>query len=274
MRFAFTCFAALLLAGCANSPLGGLGGSNTVARPKTIVVNDFVFDDGVTAIDRGYTARLERKIGGFPTFERKPRTLERVNEEIVASVIVTLRAAGLEAQPGGEDSVSLSDGAVMVGGTLHSTEPSPSDKKSRPITDQTGFGTGRANVVADVKILSGGKRQLTAFSAEAAGGRTPALNAKLAASQNAAIATALVEQKSAPEKLSPDVEAQARRLGRAVGDKVLAYAREQGWLEAGVATAAAESEQPAKLQAAKPEKKTAKKPAAPDGPGAGEKPED
>ncbi len=271
MRFAFACFAALLLTGCANSSLGGLGGSTTVARPKTIVVTDFVFADGVTAIDRAYTTRLERKIGGFPTFERKPRTLERVNEEIVASIVATLRGAGLDAQPGGADGVALSDGAVLVGGTLRGTEPAPSDKKPKPISEQIGFGTGRSNVVADVKILSGGKRQLTAFTAEASAGRGPAVNAKLATGQDAAIAAALADQRAAPEKLSSEVEAQARRLGRAIGDKVLGFAREQGWLDASVAAvepAATEPEKPVKPPAAKPEKKTAKKPAAPEAPDA------
>jgi len=273
MRYAFTCFAALLLAGCANSSFGGLGGSDKVARPKTVIVTDFAFDNSVTAIDRNYTARLERKIGGFPTFERKPRTIERINEEIVASAVATLRGAGLDAQPGGEDSVALSDGAVTVGGTLRGTEPAPSDKKPKPINDLIGFGTGRPNVVADVKVLSGGKRQLTAFTVEAPGGRSPAANAKLAASQNAAIATALAEQKAAPERLSPDVEAHARRLGRAVGDKVLAYAREQGWLEATVAAAADEPQKPAKLPVAKPDKGTANRPATQDAPDAADKPE-
>ena len=38
------------------------------------------FTDGVTAIDRAYTARLERKIGGFP----KP---SRANEEAFARAV-------------------------------------------------------------------------------------------------------------------------------------------------------------------------------------------
>jgi hypothetical protein len=233
MRFILALAAALFLAGCASSPLGSLGGSATVARPKAIIVTDFVYGDGVTAIDRAYTARLERKIGSFPPHERKPRTLERVNEEIVASVVAMLRGAGLDAQPGGAESVALSEGVVLVSGTLRSTEPVASDsKKPKPVTDQIGFGTGRPNVVADVKVLSSGKRQLAAFTAEAAGGRAPAAPAKLAASQNTAIATALAEQKSAPEKLSPEVEGQARRLGRNAAEKILAYAKEQGWLAA------------------------------------------
>jgi len=143
MRFIFACVAALLLAGCASSPLSLSGSSGPVERPKTIIVTDFAFGD-VTAIDRAYTARLERKIGSFPPHERKPRTLERVNEEIVANVVASLRGAGLDAQPGGADGVAAGDGMVLVSGTLRSTEPAPSDsKKPRPVSDQIGFGTGR-----------------------------------------------------------------------------------------------------------------------------------
>jgi hypothetical protein len=84
-----------------------------------------------------------------------------------------------------------------------------------------------------VKVLSSGKRQLTAFTVDAGGGRgAAAANAKQAAAQNAAIATALAEQKAAPEKLSPDTEGQARRIGRNAAEKILAYAKEQGWLTA------------------------------------------
>lgn len=229
MRSVFVCFAALMLAGCASSSISGLGGSSTVARPKSIIVADFAFGPDVTAIDRAYTARLERKIGSFPPHERKPRTLERVNEEIVATIVATLRGAGLDAQPGGPDSAT--DGAVLVSGELKATEAVANDaRRPKPVTEQIGFGAGRSNFAAEVKVLSSGKRQLTAFTVEAGGGRAAAGNAKQAAAQNAAIATALAEQKAAPEKLSPDTEGQARRIGRNASEKILAYAKEQGWL--------------------------------------------
>jgi hypothetical protein len=232
MRFVYVCFAALMLAGCANSSLGGLGGSSTVARPKSIIVTDFAFGPDVTAVDRAYTVRLERKIGPFPPHERKLRTLERVNEEIVATIVATLRGAGLDAQPGGPDSAV--DGAVLVSGELKATEAVANDvRRPKPVTEQIGFGAGRSNFAAEMKVLSSGKRQLTAFTVDAGGGRGAAAgNAKQAAAQNAAIATALAEQKAAPEKLSPDTEGQARRIGRSAAEKILAYAKEQGWLNA------------------------------------------
>ena len=91
-----------------------------------------------------------------------------------------------------------------------------------------------------------------------------------AAAYNTAIAEALAAQSGAAEKLSTDVEVQARRLGRAVGEKVVAYAKEQGWLTSAEAAEAAPDEKPVKLPRAKPEKKPAK-PAAQEKPDAQDK---
>ena len=256
MRFIPVCFAGLLLAGCANVGGGTLAGSS--ARPKTIVVTDFVFSSDVVAVDRGYTARLERKIGSFPTHERKRRTVERVNDEIVASIVATLREAGLDAQPGSEEGLSLGDDAIVVSGRLRAVDLATLAKKK----DQIGFGAGRGGVVADMtisKISSFGKKQLMAFHVDGKSGPKAAAG-KAAAAYNAAMAAALSDEKAAPEKLSPDVEAQARKMGRAAGEKLVAFAREQGWLTADAAAPA--DDKPVKLPARRPEKKGETKPAA------------
>ena len=60
------------------------------------------------------------------------------------------------------------------------------------------------------------------------------------AARNAEIAGVVASTGSPNERLSPDVEVPARRLGRAIADRVLVYAKEQGWLEGqGVAEASA-----------------------------------
>lgn len=227
MRILTACAAALLVAGCvdtnsnlASTPLGTSGSS---ARPKTIVVADFVVAPEVLLIDRGYTARLERKIGAFPTHERKPRTMDRVNDEIVASIVATLREAGLDAQPGAEEGLSGSSNAVVVTGRLR-----PSDANARK--NEAGIGGGKSNVTADMTMSafsSLGKRQLLSFSAEA-NAKLP--SGKAASANNSEIAGVLASLEGAKEKLSSDVEAAARKLGRAAGEKIVAYARVQGWL--------------------------------------------
>jgi hypothetical protein len=238
--------AALTLAGCANTGNGGLfGGAST--RPKTIMVSDFVLSSDVAVVDRGYTARLERKIGSFPTFERKPRTIERVNDEIVAAVVATLREAGLDAQPGNEDSLTLSDEALLVTGRIRPANLREI-AKGKPVV----FGNGRVSADMTVSTFSShGKKQVLAFTADMAGaGKPPA--GKLAAARNAGIAEALAAQKSPPEKLSPDIEASARQLGRVVGEKIVAYAKSQGWLEKPEGTEA-QQEQPVVMPPPRPE---------------------
>jgi hypothetical protein len=186
-------------------------------------------------VDRGFTARLERKIGAIPTFERKQRTNERVNDEIVASIVASLREAGLDAEPGNEDTLQLKDDSVVVSGSLRAVDPAAAKK------NLVGFGSGRAGVIAEMSVTRS-KRQLLAFAA--GGEKRPGgpAGGKASASREAAIAASLVASNAAKERLSPDVEAQARGLGRAIAEKVLGYAKEQGWLErpAGAETAATE----------------------------------
>jgi Domain of unknown function (DUF4410) len=261
-RFIVLCLGitALGLAGCANT--GGTNGmfGEAATRPKTILVADFVASPEVEAIDRGFSARMDRKGINYPILERKRRTLARVNDEIVATIVATLREAGLEAQPGSEEGLTLNDETAVVSGRLR-----PGEQGNAAKNKQIGFGAGRGGVVADMTasyFSGGGKKQLLAFSVDAKGaGKPPA--GKQAAARNAAIATVLAAEKAAAEKLSPDVEAQARRLGRAVGEKVVVYAKEQGWLGTPEA-AKAQPEERMKLPEPKPAQKqvAAKKPAA------------
>jgi hypothetical protein len=264
MRLIVLCATALLLAGCAESSSssgGKIFGDNAAPRPQSIVVSDFSVSSDLVVIDRGYTARLERKIGPYPTFERKQRTLERVNDEIVAAMVVTLRSAGLDAQPGSEEALSLSDRAVVVTGRL--APANPAAKKN-----EAGIGGGHSGVIAEISLSSSstfGRKKLLSFTTEPAGGKKSA-GGKAAATANAAIAEVLGDK--AAVKLSPDVEVVARAIGHAAGDKIVAYAKEQGWLnkpDAGGVEAKPESgsgtkENPKAVSA--PAAKPAKKPEA------------
>ena len=96
-----------------------------------------------------------------------------------------------------------------------------------------GFGAGRGRIVASmtgVLFSAGGKREVLAFNTEVgAGKRDPAVPPKVAAARNATI-TSLVAASGGPtERLLPDVEGLARGFGRKIGERVLAFAKEQGW---------------------------------------------
>jgi hypothetical protein len=208
--------ASLALAGCQTDRVG-LSSNASAPKPKAVIVTDFVYSPDITVIDRGYTVRLSRKEGNdLPFHIRKERTLERVNDEIVATIVATVRAAGLDASPGSGEAVSLKDDAVIVSGRLRGGDGA--DKKGK------GMGDGRSGVVADMTLeRSGtfGRKQLTSFTA------APQGKAKI---DLAAVNAALAPDSKAAGRLSPDVEAQAHALGRGIGEKIVGFAREQGWL--------------------------------------------
>lgn len=236
MRFISLClgFAALALAGCTNTSITGtsttFGGSEP--KPKAVVVTDLAFSPDVVALDRGFTARLTRKLGNLTPDERKLRTAKRVDAEIVATIVATLREAGLEARPGNEETLTLNDDVVVVGGRLRAIDEGNVTRRRL-----IGFGAGHSGVVADVTVthFSGaGKKQLLSFTAESQSGKRPGavVTAPISAASSAAITAITVAGGVASEKLSADVQAQARSLGRAAADKILAYARTQGWIQA------------------------------------------
>jgi hypothetical protein len=263
------CAVVLVVSGCAqssNTP-GSLFAS-APSRPKSVVISDFIAAAEVTATDNDFNTRLERR-GNYPILERRQRTIARVNDEIVATIIADLRAAGLEAHPGNESTLGYGDDALLVTGRLR-----PPERKG---PGQVGFGPGRGNVAADMTVTraSAGKReQLLTFATDVQSGRKiPPGNAASVAARNQDVAAALAAQNALPERLSSDVEAQARALGRAIAEKVVALAKERDWLPAPqVAQAAPETEQRMRVPEARPVQKPAAKPSA-QKPAASQRPE-
>ena len=208
------------------------------------MVADFVVSPEVIAIDRGYSLRHEKPNPNLPILDRNKRTMDRVNDEIIAAAVASLREAGIDAEAGNADAVGLREDALLVRGRLRA-----SDKFKPAQMNNVGFGNGRSNVAAD-----------------GVGRKLP--TGKAAAAYNAAMAVALAAQNSAPEKLSPDVEGPVRRLGASIGDKVAAFAKEKGWAEIVQPQPEAQGEAPqsaeqVKLPQPKPAQSSAARPAAP-----------
>jgi hypothetical protein len=249
--FAALSLLCLVAGGCAD--LGGL--QPVHSKPGVVLVSDFAFAPEIVSIDRGYTARLERKIGAHPAHQRGQRTSERVNDEIVATIVVRLREAGLEARPGGEDTLTLDQTALILTGTLRAAEPVTDKNKN-----SFGFGAGRGRVIAAMNAAlfsPAGRREMQPFNiGPIPARRDPPVPPKVAAARNAAIATVVAAAGGPKERLSPEVEGSARRLGSAIAERVVAFGKEQGWLGAPAgapATAAPAASQPAPAPAVEPE---------------------
>ena len=223
IRF-FVFLIALAIGGCANTgnqtPQTMAGGAPS--RPKTVLIYDFVFPPDVAVADREFSMHLGREIGDISI--SNTIVTKRVNAEIVATIITILRdEAGLNARPGIEDDPAFRDTALIVAGQLRAV-----DRGTRSQRIPASFVGG---VVADIDVSrfsDGTKTQLFTFTAEAQKGT--AFTGSSAAAHNAAIKALLATQSVPTQNLSPDVESQARRLGRAVADRINAYAMQQGWI--------------------------------------------
>ena len=226
------CLIALGIAACAST--SGQGEQTSVSgappRPKTVLVNDFVVSPDVTVVDRDFTARLESKLGNPANDVIKALAAKRVNDEVVATIIVILHyEAGLNTQPSSDVEIGPKDGSLVITGQLHAV-----DQGNRLQRNPVAFGTGGV-AVADItvsQVSEGTKKQLLTFTAQTQSGRQSgaAITGPAAAARKAEI-TAVLTNKSSPDvDLSPNLEAQARGLGRAVADKIVAYAVQQGWV--------------------------------------------
>jgi hypothetical protein len=234
----FVCLISLTVAGCANnsvqeaaSPVGS--GS---PRPQTVLVNDLVFSPDVAVVDRDFAARLENKLGTMTGDVVKAITAKRVNDEIAATIVVLVGAAGFNARPARPDDAPPKNALIIVG-RLHAL-----DQSNRQQRNPVVFGAG-SSVVADMtvsQISEGAEKQLATFTTQAGSGR------QLGAAALSAAITTVLAAKSAPDvNLSPGVEAEARGLGRAIADKIIAYAEQQGWATKSYVPALSEEARPA-----------------------------
>jgi hypothetical protein len=215
---------ALAVAGCAitgdQQPQTSADGA--LSRPKTVLVYDFVFSPDIVVVDREFTARMGFNIGDISGGDQL--VIKRVNAEIVATVITILHEeTGLNARPGIDDDPALKDTALIVIGQLQ-----PADHSTRTKPASVNFTGG---VAADITVSRGSegtKTELLTFTTQAQKGA--AYTGPAATAHNAAIKAVIASKNMPTQNLSPDVEAQARGLGRAIAEKINAYAIQQGWV--------------------------------------------
>ncbi|HML07595.1 MAG TPA: hypothetical protein VK430_05635 [Xanthobacteraceae bacterium] len=245
----FICSISLAIAGCANGNTGGQETQTSAAaatpRQKTLLVNDLVFSPDMPLIDRGFAARLETKLGTPMTNDViKSITAKRVNDEVVATIIVNLRTAGLNARLSSQEEPTPRSGTLIAAGRVHAADQGGREQRNA---------AGAGGVVVDVtmsEVSEGTEKQLLTFAAQAQSGREPgAASAGFnTPALNAAIGSVLAARSQPDVNLSPEVEVMARRLGRTVAEKIVAYAAQQGWVAKADLPVPTEDAKPARKQ--------------------------
>lgn len=223
------CSIALTVAGCANTSMQGTPTADGGAppRPKTVLVYDLEFSPDIAVVDSKYTQQLESQLGNL--LVSKQILAKRVSAEIEATIATILHdETGLRARSGGEQDITPDDSTLVISGQLQAAA-----QGNQPPRAPVNFGTDGV-VVASMtvsEVTGGTKKQLLTFTTSAQSGRrsAAAMTAAEAAGRNAAINAAVATQSVPAGKLSPDNEAQARGLGRAIAARLISYASQQGW---------------------------------------------
>ena len=104
------CLISLAVAGCADTrvPETQSSAGGAASRPKMMLVNDFVLPSHAL-VDRDFAARLESKLDNYPLTNDVIELMaaKRVNDEMVATIIVIVGAAGLNARSRGQEDSRL-----------------------------------------------------------------------------------------------------------------------------------------------------------------------
>lgn len=226
-------------AGCAPAAVtDGQTFTGFIAKPTTIMVSHLDFSPEIVIQDQGLVTRLTRDMKGKPAAEIRAEAAQRVSNVIAETTIATLRDAGLKASPGSTDIALGDEPTLVITGTVRGAETAKPDaakptaeKPGKPAKRRSvGFGGTKSQAVADVQLTHlswGGRKNVLNFTTASATGQK-----------------ALSDEKFPPrgtgEKLSPDVERMAQRLGKDVANKVIAFAAQQGWITGPGALTAAE----------------------------------
>lgn len=223
---------ALALAACGQTSIQNMSSMFTpgLARPEVVVVSNFSFSPDVVLLDKGFAAQLKRKLGKVPPDQQREQLALRVSHEIAGTMVATLNGAGFSAREGGEETIAAEQPTLLITGKVRTI-----DQGNQTRRKVIGFGAGKSEVAADVVVThlsSGGKKELLAFTAQAESGRKPGAVATAPAgiAGGLAVSAATTAGGVLSEKLSADVEAEARRLGQAAAQRVITYATEQGWV--------------------------------------------
>lgn len=203
-------------------------------RPDIVVVNDFAVTSESVALDRGILARAERTVEGASAEDQRQigyAVAEAVSEALVAE----LRAVGLPAARASAAAVRPGATSVTIDGDLLSV-----DQGNRTRRNLIGLGAGESRVAADTTVVygtaDGRRRTLLGFQADAESGRKPGaaetMGVGAVAGRLAASAALTAGGSVVSETMGDTVEADARRMAKAIAEKIEAFAVEEGWIAA------------------------------------------
>lgn len=217
----------MLLSGTlAAASCSGTGGpqsaaSATLEKPTKFFVSEYVVAADVPVLDPALAANLKRQLPGLTDDAAQIEIARRVSAVVAEATVAALRQSGIQAVLGGGEVLKADDIGLMTSGKIvNSAEAAP----RRP--------SGASVVAAETTLTyysNPNSKVVQTFTVESDLGRATA-PARRPATGGSPTGT---------QRLSPDVDAKARGLGRAIAERIAVIAAEKGWIKAPAVAASA-----------------------------------
>lgn len=220
-------FAALASA-CAPTSLTQTRRAGALERPTRILVRNFAVSAYEVELDRGLGPTIARDAQGEVESAESVRIGHAAADALAAELVAKLRAAGLPAERS-TGRVQLTPTTLVIAGKFLTI-----DEGNQTMRTLVGFGAGASEVRTRAQAWMDGQLVAEAET-EAQSGRKPGAGVTLgvgAAAGTAATAAAIAAGTTGVSELFlTSVEADARRTGAEIADRIVRAYRERGWLQ-------------------------------------------
>jgi Domain of unknown function (DUF4410) len=226
--------AALVALACAPSDVSTTYATSiAMARPERVLIYDFAVAPDEVHLDRGVVGDVERYAKAKPRTELERAVGHKVAKALSLELAKKITAMGIPAQRAWGAPANFGNAVVVEGQLLSVDQGNEAERLA------IGLGAGCSQVQAKAQLLgmtSSGLRELEAFDSDVKSGYKPGMVETMGAgaigAHLAAAAVAGVVTSGLSEKLSADVDAEAKRTADALAKVLQPYFQSHGWLAA------------------------------------------
>ncbi|NWG23282.1 MAG: hypothetical protein HXY30_02510 [Pseudorhodoplanes sp.] len=205
----------LAVAACSGAGAPQGAANATLEKPTKFFVSEYDVAADLPVLDPALAANLKRQLPGLTDDAAQIEISRRVSAAIAEATVAALRQSGIQAAQGGGEILRANEIGLMVSGKIVNSAEGAAQR--RP--------PGAPVVAAQTTLtyyVDPNSRIVDTFTTDSDLGRATA-PARRPATAGAPGGT---------QRLSPDIDAKARGLGRAIAERIVAFAAEKGWIKA------------------------------------------
>jgi hypothetical protein len=218
---------AALAIGCASTNVEQTRRAGALPKPDRILVRNFAVTLADVELDRGIGPTIARDATGEVGSSQEQKLGRAAADALADELVTKLRGAGLPAERS-SGRVALTPTSLVITGKFLTL-----DEGNQTMRTLVGFGAGASHVTTRVQAWMDGQLVAEGETAAKSGkkpGAAVTLGAGAAMGTAATAAAVAAATTGASELFLTSVQADARRTGSEIADRVLRAYRERGWL--------------------------------------------